>query len=103
MKTVKAGIPAFIIALLLPFAWMVLLGETNATPIVEKSHFENMSQEQISSWIKQNSTKAPFWEHTKSVGNAVISDIPSYLKSSFLVFVVVFSINWVLFNVRGKP
>jgi len=79
---------------------MVFLGESSTTPIVEKKLFENMSEEQISAWIKQNSTNNPFVDHVKSVSNAVVSNIFDYLKYSFIVFVVVFSANLFLFKLK---
>lgn len=82
--------------------WMLLLDHPSGTLLVEKSQFEGMSQEKISKWIADNSTKVSFSEHVKSVAKAVIADVPAYLKASFGVYLVMFVGIYFLVKLRGK-
>ncbi len=98
-KLLYALIAALIVGLILPLMWMVLVGK----PEVGKSQFEGMSQEEISKRLNEISTKISISERIKSASSAAISDVPGYLKASFIVYIIVFLGIYFIFKTKGKP
>lgn len=104
-KLLYSLITALIVGLILPLMWMVLLvgKPVVGKPEIGKSQFEGMSQEEISKRINEISTEISFSERIKSASSAAVSDVPGYLKASFIVYIIVFLGIYFIFKVKGKP
>ncbi|MEW8288520.1 MAG: hypothetical protein AB2697_21270, partial [Candidatus Thiodiazotropha endolucinida] len=102
---IKSGVSALIIALFFPAIWLAVLGDTSQTPVMEKRFFDNMSEQQRTQWIEENSTPVSFIEHLQSLPSYISQEWEGYLEASLGVFLVVFVINsaFMLGGRKGEP
>lgn len=96
-----SGVSALIVALVFPAIWLAVLGDTSQTPVMEKSFFDYMSEQQRTQWIEENSKPVGFFEHLKSIPSYISHEWEGYLKASIGIFLVVFVINGV-FMLGGR-
>lgn len=100
--TLQSAIVALVLALAIPFLWIVITGETKTAPVMERSYFDKMSKTEIDAWIKRNSTKAGFWQHVKSTPAYLVEYWRGYAQAASVIFVVVFVGNFAYFKFRGR-
>ena len=101
--TVQSLIVALVIGLIAPFVWIVATGETRATPVIEKSFSDNMSEAQRQEWIAKNAKPTSFWGHVKSSIWYTTEAWKGYLEAAAVVFIFVFIANFAFLSYKEKP
>ena len=93
---IQSFVIAVVIGFVFPIAWVSILGTTIRTPVIEKSYFDDWSQEKIQEWVNENSVQVSFPEHTISTIKSVANEPTQYIEASVYIFLLVFVINWLI-------
>ena len=100
---IQSVIVALLVGLTVPFVWIVVTGETRATPVIEKSSSDNISETQHREWIAKNTKRTGFWEHLKSSAWYVTDAWKGYLEAAAIIFIFVLIANFAFLSYREKP
>jgi len=104
-KIIKSAIVAFTIALFIPAIWVVIMGSTSHSPIIEKQQLENMTIDEHQKWNQENMKPVGFIEHIKGVPLFISEHWRGYIQSSIIVFIIVFILNsaYLIGGIRNEP